>query len=179
MIRRRSCTWMSLTSVRSSSLACSGFSLPTISSSWSGGVCACVARTAPPSLGSPANEKPTSPPALEPCRPQPGLTAIDCRRAQRQHLAAAARRVWISQSVLVAPAEEPGINDARAQTDTPTRAGRERSLYIERPFSGRTTHTPPRKLTRHLQPRPASPRRVSAVSSRPGIAPCFLSTGAT
>ena len=48
MIRRRSCTWMSFTSSRSSSLACSGFSSATIASSWSarparaapsGGVC--------------------------------------------------------------------------------------------------------------------------------------------
>lgn len=55
MIRRRSCTWMSLTRSRSSSLACSGFSSATIASSCSarlaraapsGGVCACVARRA-------------------------------------------------------------------------------------------------------------------------------------
>src|SRR6266511_2436895 len=53
MIRRRSCTWISLTRSRRSSLACSGLWLARISSSWSaspvstagsGAVCACVPR---------------------------------------------------------------------------------------------------------------------------------------
>jgi hypothetical protein len=57
---------------------------------------------------------------LDPHRAEPDLTVIDCLGAQRHNLAAAAWRIvivhWLST-----PAEEPDINGAPAQTDTPGR----------------------------------------------------------